>query len=405
MAVAKVVHLANIDIGLRVHVRNQMVYLRELGYEVHGVTPPGRWITRDGPTADGIPVKLVTYTSSARTPIRDARALVDLVRHFRAQRFDIVHTHGLKPGLLGRLAARLARVPVVVHTIHGLFFYEGMSARQRRGWALVERIGMKLGDYALSQNREDLEVAVAMGLCRPERIGYLGNGVDLSLFDPHAIDPQAVAELRRQCGVAPGEQVVCIAGRFLVEKGYREFFQAARRLREWRRDVHFWAVGAEQPGRAGSLAGQRDPAVAEAMQFVRFLGMRPDMPDVLAAADVFVLPSHGREGIPRVLMEAAALGRPIVTTDVRGCREVVQHGVTGLLVSARRPEELALSILHLIRYREEAARLGARAAEFARRHFDEKQYCKKIAYCYESLLRKELPAGLEWSVQAGGSTC
>lgn len=399
MAIAKVVHLANVDIGLRIHGRKQMVYLKQLGYEVHAVTPPGRWITADGPTEDGIPVKLANYTSSARTPIRDARALVELVRYFRAQRFDIVHTHGLKPGLLGRLAARIARVPIVVHTVHGLFFYEGMSALQRRVWALVEGVGMKLGDYALSQNREDIEVAIAMGLCRPERIGYLGNGVDLESFNPEAIDPQAVAVLRRQCGVAPGERVVCIAGRFLVEKGYLEFFQAARRIRERRRDVHFWAVGAEQPERPGSLTDH--PTAAEASRFVRFLGMRQDMPAVLAAADVFVLPSHGREGIPRVLMEAAAMGRPTVVTDVRGCREVVEHGVTGLLVRARDPEALAAAILRLIGDRDGAARLGARAREFARRHFDENEYCKRIAYCYESLLKKELPTGLEWSVEAG----
>jgi glycosyltransferase involved in cell wall biosynthesis len=390
VAIAKVVHLANIDIGFRLHGRPQMVYLKRLGYEVHGVTPPGRWITADGPTEDGIPVKVSSYTSSARTPFRDARGLVELVRYFRGQRFDIVHTHGLKPGLLGRLAARIARVPVVVHTIHGLFFYEGMSAIQRRLWAQVERIGMKLGDYALSQNREDVEVAIALGLCRPERIGYLGNGVDLRVFDPGALDRQAVARLRRQWGVAPGEPVVCIVGRFVVEKGHLEFFQAARRVRERRRDVHFWALGAEQPERPGTLTDH--PAAAEASQFVRFLGMRQDMPEVLAAADVVVLPSHGREGIPRVLMEAAAMGRSIVTTRVRGCREVVEHGVTGLLVPARDAEALAEATLRLIGDRDGAMRLGARAREYAQRHFDENEYCKKIAYCYERLLQRELPS-------------
>jgi glycosyltransferase involved in cell wall biosynthesis len=116
------------------------------------------------------------------------------------------------------------------------------------------------------------------------------------------------------------------------------------------------------------------------------------MPEVLTAADVFVLPSHGREGIPRVLMEAAAMGRPIVTTRVRGCREVVEHGVTGLLVPARDPRALADAILRAIDDRDGAARLGARAQEFARRHFDENEYCKKIAYCYERLLKRELPS-------------
>ena len=402
MAIAKVAHLASSDIGIRVHLRKQMVDLKGRGYDVHGITPPGRWITGDGVTDDGIPVKLVNYSSSARTPVRDMRALLDLVRYFRAERFDIVHTHGLKPGLLGRLAARLARVPIVLHTVHGLFFYEGMSPLARRGWAQVERIGMRLGDYALSQNREDIEVAIAMRLCPAERIGYLGNGIDLSVFAPEIAAGPAVAELRRSFGVRPGEKVVCIAGRFIVEKGHLEFFEAARRIRAQRGDVHFWAAGAEQPERPGRLM-QDDPTVAQASQVVRFLGMRWDMPAIMAAADIFVFPSHGREGIPRVLMEAAAMERAIVTTDVRGCREVVEHGATGLLVRPGDAAALAGAILELIDDEAEARRLGARAGHYARKHFDENAYCQRIADCYESLLSNALPDSGESMKAASGA--
>jgi glycosyltransferase involved in cell wall biosynthesis len=400
MAIAKVAHLASSDIGIRVHLRKQMVDQQARGYDVHGITPPGQWITADGMTGDGIPVKLVNYSSSARTPIRDLRALIDLVRYFRAERFDIVHTHGLKPGLLGRLAARLARVPIVVHTIHGLFFYEGMSALARRGWAQVERLGMRLGDYALSQNREDIEVAIAMGLCPPDRIGYLGNGIELSVFAPDIAAGPAVAELRRSFGVRPGEKVVCIAGRFIVEKGHLEFFEAARRIRAQRDDVHFWAAGAEQPERPGRLMHD-DPTVAQASQVVRFLGMRWDMPAIMAAADVFVFPSHGREGIPRVLMEAAAMERAIVTTDVRGCREVIQHGATGLLVARGDAGALTGAIVRLLDDEAEARRLGAGAGQYARRHFDENAYCERIADCYERLLRNAMPRSRERTVEAG----
>lgn len=114
--------------------------------------------------------------------------------------------------------------------------------------------------------------------------------------------------------------------------------------------------------------------------------MRADMPRVLAAADVFVLPSHGREGVPRVLMEAAAMGRPIVTTEVRGCRDVVRHEVSGLLVPPRDGRSLASAIARLLDDPDAAAALGARAAETARGQFDERIYLRRLGDCYARLL-------------------
>jgi glycosyltransferase involved in cell wall biosynthesis len=378
----KVLHVANIDLGILVHLRSQLLFLRSQGYDVHAVCPPGRLIVRDGPSPDGIPVKVIGYTSSAATPVRDLRAFVQLVRHLRRHRFDVVHTHGLKPGLLGRAAARLAGVPVVLHTIHGLFMYDGMPAWNRRLWTHVERLGMRLGDHALSQNQDDVDTALRLGLCRPASIEYLGNGIDVSVFDASATDPGTVDALRRDLGVTPRERVVCIAGRLLREKGYLEFFDAARRIRGDRPDVHFWAVGAEQRDRPGALSSEH----AEGADIVRFLGVRADMPRVLAAADVFVLPSHGREGVPRVLMEAAAMGRPIVTTDVRGCRDVIRHEVTGLLVRPYDGRSLAAAIVRLLDDAETAAALGARAAETARCQFDERIYLRRLGDCYARLL-------------------
>jgi glycosyltransferase involved in cell wall biosynthesis len=387
---AKVVHVTNVDIGLSIHLRNQMLYLRDQGYDVSGVCAPGPLIGTNGPTPDGIPVKLISYTSSAVTPHRDLVTLVQLVRHLRENRFDIVHTHTVKGGLLGRLAARLARTPVIVHTVHGLFFDAGMSRLERSLWAFVERMGMALGGYALCQNREDADALVRMRMCRPDRVGYLGNGIDLSRFSPSCVDRAVVRRLRAELGVAPGDTVVTIAGRLLVQKGYLQFLAAAREIRRQRDNVHFWAAGPTQDGRFGAVS-PHDPRWREAASLVRFLGLRPDMPEVLAATDVFVLPSHGREGVPRVLMEAAAMQRPMVATDVRGCRDVVRHGITGLLVPPRDAHELARAIVRLIDHREEAARLGARAAALAAQRFDERTYFAKIVHCYEMLLRQQVP--------------
>ena len=385
---AKVVHIINVDVGVKIHLRNQILYLKQQGYDVSAVCSSGSLITRDGPTdEDGIPVKLVRITSAV-TPSQDARALVELVRHFRSGRFDIVHTHSLKPGLLGRLAARLARVPIVIHTLHGFFFYDDMTPLARSFWKRVEKLGMMLGNYTLSQSREDVETAVKEGICKPDKIGYLGNGVDLEEFNPMRISSEQVCVKHQELGVGNGEKVVAIAGRLLVEKGYLEFFEAARLVRQRDRGVRFWAMGASQPERQGAIS-LADLQTKGLDQSISFLGMRSDMPELLAAVDVFVLPTHGREGVPRVLMEASAMGKPIVATDVRGCREAVVHNHTGLLVPARNAAALAEAVLTLLDNCDLASRLGAAARVYALEHFDERVYFERIHAVYQMLLGQQ----------------
>ena len=383
----KVVHIVNVDIGIKIHLRNQILYLKQQGYDVSAVCSPGLLIMHDGLTEDGIPVKLIKITS-AITPFQDVRAVVQLVRHFRCRRFDIVHTHSLKPGLLGRFAARLARVPLVVHTLHGFFFYDGMAPAARSFWKRMEKLGMMLGDYTLSQSQEDIETAIREGICKPDRIGYLGNGIDLEEFYPTRISAEQIRAKRRELGVSDGEKVVAMAGRLLVEKGYLEFFEAARLIQQQDRRVRFWAMGASQPSRQGAIS-LADLQARGLDQSISFLGMRSDMPELLAAVDVFVLPTHGREGIPRVLMEASTMGKPIVATDVRGCREAVLHGQTGLLVPPRNATALAEAVLTLLDNSDLASRLGSAARAYALEHFDERVYFERLHAAYQMLLGQQ----------------
>ena len=383
----KVAHIMNLDIGLKIHLRNQLLYLKQQGYDVYAVCSPGSLVTQDGTTADGIPVKLVEITS-AITPFEDVRALVELVRYFRSNRFDIIHTHTMKAGLLGQLAATLARVPVIIHTLHGFYFYEGMGAIAHASWKRLEKLKMALGNYTLSQNHADEVTAIKERICAPDRISYLGNGIDLEAFNPSRISREQMRTKRQELGVLEGEKVVAIAGRLLVEKGYLEFFEAARLIRQRDKGVRFWAIGASQPSRQGAIL-LTDMRARGLDQNVSFLGMRSDMTELLAAVDVFVLPTHGREGVPRVLMEASAMGRPVVATDVRGCREAVINGQTGLLVPARNATALAEAVLTLLNNSDFANRLGAAARVHALGHFDERVYFERIHAIYQQLLDRQ----------------
>jgi hypothetical protein len=147
----RVVHIANIDVGLKIHLGNYMRYQRSQGYDVSATAHPGNWLTQDTTILDGIFVKIIPFEPRL-SPVADLKTLIQLLRYFRQNRFDIVHTHSVKPGLLGRLAARMVGVPIIVHTVHGFHFYDGMSSMQRRLFIGLEKVGSACCHSILSQN-------------------------------------------------------------------------------------------------------------------------------------------------------------------------------------------------------------------------------------------------------------
>ena len=193
----------------------------------------------------------------------------------------------------------------------------------------------------LVQNPEDLDVLRRLRVPK-ERLFLLGNGVDLRRFDPGSVDDATTSAVRAELGArGAGDVVVGLVARLVREKGYREVFEAARRLRDTHPEVRIAVIGPVEADKADALtAGELENARAAG---VRFLGLRNDLAWLYAGMDVYVLASH-REGFPRSAMEAAAMGLPVIATDIRGCRQVVDHGVTGLLVPARNPAALAEAI-------------------------------------------------------------
>jgi glycosyltransferase involved in cell wall biosynthesis len=244
----------------------------------------------------------------------------------------------------------------------------------------LERLAAACSDAELVQNPEDIEVLRRLRIPR-QRIHLLGNGVDLARFDRARVDPAAVEERRREVGAGPDDVLVGAVGRMVVEKGYRELFDAAARLA--RPGVRFAVIGPDEPDKADAL-GPADHQLADEAGVVR-LGERKDMAEWYAAFDVFVLPSW-REGFPRAAMEAAAMGLPIVTTDVRGCRQVVDDGTTGLLVPVRDPARLAGAIGRLVDDADLRRRFGAAASAKAQAEFDQQRQIDLTLGVYDELL-------------------
>jgi glycosyltransferase involved in cell wall biosynthesis len=284
------------------------------------------------------------------------------------------------------VVGRLARVPIVVNTCHGLYVTE--PGWKRTVLLALEGVAARFSDAELVQSEEDLDLLVRRHAYPARRTTLLGNGVDLDRFRPDVLTADDRAKLRAGELAAGDDQIVVgMVGRLVAEKGLLELFDAAERL-----DDRFVVVviGPDDPAKPDAL--DRDTVRRAADAGVRFLGMRDDVDRLYGAMDLFVLPSW-REGFPRAAMEAAASGLPVIATDVRGCRQVVDHDVTGLLVPVRDAGALAEAVIALGDDPGRRRRMGAAAVDRAREQFDERRVVEIVLDTYRQVAtRKELSA-------------
>lgn len=361
----RLIHVTTTDMSLDWLLGPQLLAFQRAGYEVIGMSASGEHVANL--TAMGIAHVEIRHFTRSRSLLSDLRAFAELVRQFRTLRPDIVHTHNPKPGVLGRVAARLARVPLVVNTQHGLYAQPG-DPRSRR-WAVysVERVAAAFGDRELVQNPEDADTLVRRLRVPARRVTVLGNGVDLTRFDPDVLPDGTRARLRAEWGVGDDDVVCGVVGRLVLEKGVRELFEMAHRLHSVASRARLVVVGPLEPDKADGV----DLAAIRAAETdgVIFLGQRSDMPEIYAGMDLFVTATY-REGFPRAAMEASAMGLPVVATDIRGCRQVVDDGVTGVLVAVQDGAALTAGVRTLVDDDDLRHEMGRRARQRAIAEFD-----------------------------------
>lgn len=327
------------------------------GYDVHLAAPGG---CPPEVAAAGIPFHAIRMSRSGANPLAELRSLIDVFALFRRLKPDLVHAVTIKPVLYGGLAARAARVPAFVAAVSGLgavFLARGPLAAVRR--VLVRRLYRSALRHrrlrVIFQNPEDRNGFVAAGIvAAADTCLFRGSGVDLTLY-PETPEPE-------------GPVTFTLASRLLRDKGVLEFVEAARLLKARSVPTRFQLVGAPDPGNPASLTAAELSEIASAGH-LELLGHRSDMPAVLAQSHVVVLPSY-REGLPRVLAEAAAAGRAVITADVPGCRDAVVPGETGLLVPARDAAALAAAMQRLVEDPALRRRLGDAGRHLAEREFN-----------------------------------
>jgi glycosyltransferase involved in cell wall biosynthesis len=379
-----IVDVINLSSSADTLLRERVLRLRAKGVD-------NRIVCIDGPYVRplreaGIPVETY-HLPRGVNPFLLTWALLELVAYFRRVKPDLVHTHCSVPGIVGRIAARLAGVPVVLHTVHGFAFHDGSRGAGAAAAIAVERFAGGLTDVLLSQNHEDIERALRHRIAPERRLEWVGNGITLEPF--LATTPQH----------EPGQPVVitCVA-RMEPVKNHALLLDAAARLKHSGRRFELWLVG----GGEGRARCERQVAESGLSNEVRFLGYRDDIPQLLGRSDVGVLTSL-KEGIPRAAVEAMAAGLPMVATRVTGTREVVRDGDTGFLVDVNDAAGLAGALARLVDDPALRARMGARGREVARAEFDEALILLRLERVYRASLERRgigVPAALASEVRA-----
>lgn len=330
--------------------------LREKGYEVILVSPVGRYVPDI--QAEGFKHLCWPVSRQSINPFLEIKSIAKLLNIFRQELPDLVHLHTIKPVIYGSLAARLARIPYTVRSITGRgYIFLGTDLRARFLRPVIKQIFRFVlqGPHGATifENETDRQYFISSKMVRPQDTHLIqGVGVDTNFYLPHK--------------EASGPPLVVLASRLLWDKGIDAFVDAAKILRS-KTPARFVLVGEPDPGNPASIP-------QETLQqwvkdgWIEWWGWQSDMRSVFAACQLVTLPSLA-EGVPTVLLEAAASGRAIVTTDAPGCREVVRHGVNGLLVPLRDPQALADAIQTLLENPQLRQEMGQRGREIVEKEF------------------------------------
>jgi glycosyltransferase involved in cell wall biosynthesis len=373
---------------LRCFFTDHVLYQLSEGFEVHAVSSPGEVLDRFAAQTGAI-CHSVTMARKV-SPVADLVALARLIRVLLNEQPTIVHCHTPKAGLLGSIASWITAVPVRFYTIHGLVY------ETRRGWMRgvlkgTERLSCILANRVLCVSTSLMEAVIAEGLCPAEKLGVVVDGsfggVDVERFRRNTETLGAASAVRESLAIPLDAPVVGYTGRLVREKGIEELGDAWRVLREEFDDLHLLLVGRFEPQDPISPSMR---VLFDADSRVHVVEWQDDVVPYILATDVQCLPSH-REGFPMVLVESAALEVPTVATRIIGCSDAVADGITGLLFSVGRVDELMDALRRLLRNADLRSSLGRAGRRRVVDRFRKDLLLEGLVYEYRDFLKKKTP--------------
>ena len=372
--------------------RNTLITIQGLkrkGYNVELACGPG------GPMVDaaldsGIPVTIFDSMVREISPILDFRCLIENYKFLKQKRFDIVHTHSTKGGIITRFAAKLSGVPIIVHTIHGTPFQWGFSWVLNKTAILLEKNAALFSDKLIAVANLVKQEFLDVNICPPEKIETIYSGIDFRMFDI-SVDLEAK---KRELRITPDEQVVGTVGHLVERKGHIYLIEAAQQVLGKTPNVKFIIAG------EGPYRPEIEKKIAECNlnHKVILLGDRNDVPELLSIMDIYVQPSLA-EGLGRSMTEALYMKLPVIATAVNAVPELIEHEKTGLLIPPKEPQAIADAIQDLLSHPEKRKQLGENAHRRVFPDFSADLMVDRIENLYLRLLAKKLPEKYSAAVQ------
>lgn len=324
-----------------------------------------------------IPLKMVPSMVNHINPWLNFKSVMDLYSHIRKEKYDIVHTHSSVAGVVGRMAAELAGVPIIVHHVHGWGIQQDMSTTMRALYLGLERFCTRFTDRMIAVSKPTIEKGVAYKICAENKFALIYNGIDLEKFQEQT-DKQTVC---LDLGLDPECKIVGMIGRLDKQKNPLDFIRAASIVARDYSKVQFIIAG------DGSLRGECECLISDLNLADRFflLGYRNDINRILPILTLTVLSSLW-EGLPVVFQESMSAGKPIIANDIDGARDVIRDGETGYLVTPRQPQEMADRILNLLINDALCNKMGVVAKRSSRQYSSERMV-REIETLYRELLK------------------
>lgn len=318
------------------------------------------------------------------SPIKNLKSIVRLIKVIKKIRPDIVHVHTPVAAVLGRIAAKIARVPKIIYTAHGFYFHDGMSKKNYTIFFYIEKIiGKYFTDYIFTQSKEDFDIAVNNNFLKKKKRNnyyHISNGIDLeNQFNLLKINSSSLCTLKDNLNIQENDIVVTFIGRLVEEKGLIDFLESFQKIKS--KNIKYIVIG-------GLHESERDLSTINKLdkyqnnKDIIFTGKVNNVNEYLSISDIFCLPSY-REGMPRSIIEAMAMKNAIIATNIRGSREEVEDGVTGFLIPVKSSQFIANKIDQLASNKQLLNTFKENGYKKAKENYNEKDVVEKQLAIFE----------------------
>ena len=350
--------------------------------EVCVIVPPGPYISKlEAMGAKCIPIPMNRFI----TPFQDLKLIYQLYRVFKTEKFDLVHNMTIKPNIFGTFAAKLAGIEKIVCLVSGLgfIFSEDLNSPKikiiRPFVILLYKWALSISQKTSFQNKDDLDYFIEKRIIQPEKgVVIMSEGVNLNNFSSSTINPDTLEKLRKEFQIPVNSKcALMVSARLVWSKGVREFIEVSQLLKAEYPDWVFLMISPQDPGSPDAVSKEYiDSHQSDNLIVIDYF--RQDVKDIMALADIIVLVSYYREGVPTVLIEGLSMSKPIIASNSVGCKETVEDGKNGFLVPVKNANQLAEKLRFLMNDEAKRHVFGEYSREIAKKYFDENIVVSRI---------------------------